>query len=120
MRMRTRMRTQETETIFMYSAPSVTVAMDGDDAAAVEESNARYGTLLAAKQAADNYADAAAQTLNLMTKAREVQSAVLETASAECQATVWDIADTYCELEGAADAEDGADNLNTGRNLNTG
>lgn len=77
----------------------VTVPMDSEEAKAVEEANRRYSHLLATKAAADRYTDTEAQTLNLMTKNREVQAGVLVTASAGCQADNWDIDDTYRMLD---------------------
>ncbi|KAG1657267.1 hypothetical protein FOA52_010838, partial [Chlamydomonas sp. UWO 241] len=47
------------------------------------------------------------KTINLLRKAREAQSATLDSTAAGCQATVWDISDTHRELEEAADAEEG-------------
>ncbi|GIL70976.1 hypothetical protein Vretimale_4066 [Volvox reticuliferus] len=97
----------ETETIFIWQAAGVTVAMDTEEAKAVEEANRRYANLLHTKQATDKYVDAEAQTLVALTKSRDVQSAVLVTRSAAVQATAWDISDTFRALdEAAADAED--------------
>ena len=79
----------------------MTVAADSEEAKHVEEANRRYVKLLTAKQAADNYADAETQTLDLLKKTREVQSAALRTSTASCQATVWDITDAYTALDGA-------------------
>ncbi|GAX75644.1 hypothetical protein CEUSTIGMA_g3088.t1 [Chlamydomonas eustigma] len=85
--------------------PGVTVAADSEEAKVVEEANKRYNALLTLKQAADNYTDAETQTLDLLKKNREVQSAVMRTSSTACQATVWDITDTYKALNGAGATE---------------
>ncbi|EFJ40856.1 hypothetical protein VOLCADRAFT_77807 [Volvox carteri f. nagariensis] len=97
----------ETETIFIWQAAGVTVAMDTEEAKAVEEANRRYANLLHTKQATDKYVDAEAQTLVALTKSRDVQSAVLVTRNTGMQATAWDISDTFRALdEAAADADD--------------
>ncbi|KAG2499039.1 hypothetical protein HYH03_003224 [Edaphochlamys debaryana] len=97
----------ETETIFIWQAAGVTVAMDTDEAKTVEEANRRYANLLHTKQATDKYVDAEAQTLSALKKSRDVQSAVLCCKASAVQATAWDIADTFRALdEAAADAED--------------
>ncbi|GFR43755.1 hypothetical protein Agub_g4867 [Astrephomene gubernaculifera] len=97
----------ETETIFIWQAAGVTVAMDTEEAKAVEEANRRYANLLSTKQATDKYVDAEAQTLVALKKSRDVQSAVMSTRAVAVQATAWDISDTFRALdEAAADAED--------------
>jgi hypothetical protein len=83
----------ETETLFVYIAPSVTVAADSEEAKAVEEANKRYAALLNLKLGADKFADNESQTLDLLRKGREVQSEAEKAVEFECQATVWDIAD---------------------------
>lgn len=88
---------QETQTEFMLEIPSVTVAGDSEEAKVVEEANRRYSKLLAAKISTDRYADSETQTLELLKKSREVQSRVMNTATTECQATRWDIADAAAE-----------------------
>lgn len=77
----------------------MTVALDSDAALEVVEGNRRYNALLLTKQGADRYSDQEAQTLEAMKKSREVQSSVLVTVSCECQATQWDISDTYAQLD---------------------
>jgi len=97
----------ETETVFMFSMSCVTVAADSEEAKAVEEANKRYANLLMAKQAADKYNDVEVQTLDLLKKNREVQSSVLHVTTTSCQATPWDIADTYRAMEeGGGDGDD--------------
>ncbi|KAG2453598.1 hypothetical protein HYH02_001816 [Chlamydomonas schloesseri] len=97
----------ETETIFIWQATGVTVAMDTEEAKQVEEANRRYANLLHTKQATDKYVDAEAQTLVALKKTREAQSAMLVTRASGTQATAWDIADTFRALdEATADVED--------------
>eukprot|EP00798_Chlamydomonas_sp_ICE-L_P023735 gene23735-9291_t len=100
---------EETETFFMWSMPGITVPMDSEDAKTVEAANKKYADLLILKQSADKFSNVETQTLDLLTKNREVQSAVVQTASVPCQAAAWDIEDTYREVDDAlADAEEAA------------
>lgn len=79
--------------------PGVTVALDTDEAKAVEEANRRYATLLHTKGATDKYVEAEAQTLGALKKSRDVQSSVLASRAVAVQATAWDIADTFRALD---------------------
>lgn len=79
--------------------PGVTVALDTDEAKAVEEANRRYATLLHTKGATDKYVEAEAQTLGALKKSRDVQSAVSASRAVSVQATAWDIADTFRALD---------------------
>ena len=92
----------ETETMFVYIAPSITVAFDSDEAKVVEEANKRYSALLTLKLGADKFADNESQTLDLLRKGKEVQSEVAKSVEFQCQASVWDIADAMDAAEGVS------------------
>lgn len=98
----------------------MTVAGDSEAAKVVEAANARYAALLTTKQAADKYTDQETQTLAPLHKAREVQAGILTTTATGCQATIWDLADTYdlleqaTALQAAAGGEGGAGGEGTG------
>ncbi|KAJ3367685.1 WD repeat-containing protein 78 [Allomyces arbusculus] len=102
----------ESDIVWLLDLPSISVAPDDSDVAAVEEANARYQQLLASRMSDNNFVHRSSQTYNSATKTKDIQAVLVKPASAETQVTEWAIYDAYQELAPVEEA--GMDNvLNT-------
>ncbi|KAK3288194.1 hypothetical protein CYMTET_4329 [Cymbomonas tetramitiformis] len=97
---------KETETFWLLNIPGRCVANDSPEAAAVEEANERYRTLLKDKEGSEMFVEVATQTLNTLYKNREIQTQVEGVSGTGCQATGWDIIDSFAEEAVAEGGED--------------
>eukprot|EP00898_Chlorokybus_atmophyticus_P006622 jgi/Chlat1/6961/Chrsp52S06647 len=103
---------QETETFMLMDMPSVCVLADSAESVEVMAVNTRYKKMLARKEGSENFVDTGVQTLNTLCKNKEVQSRVVLVTPANCQASSWDIHDSFAAVE-ATDSVDGADGVDT-------
>jgi len=96
----------ETETIWMFERPSVSVSMESADARYVQDDNERYKKTLKDHESSDRFVESEMQTLNLMQKQKEVQSTPLACHTRETQANHWAIHDALQELEDGSEDQD--------------
>jgi len=85
----------ETETDTLLHFPSLCVALDNPNSAAVSARNKAYEELVNSKADSDQYREQHAQTLNHPHKAKEVLAAPPQQESVEVNANRWDIWDTF-------------------------
>lgn len=85
----------ETETETLLHFPSLCVALDNVNSAAVSARNKAYDELVNSKADSDQYREQHAQTLNHPHKAKEVLAAPPQQESVEVNANRWDIYDTF-------------------------
>jgi hypothetical protein len=78
----------------------VAVAVDSEEGMQVAAANTAYEAHLADADRADKYANACSQTLVPLMKHREVQSGTSSSAAAACQATAYDLHDSYVAAVG--------------------
>ncbi|WIA16426.1 hypothetical protein OEZ85_013115 [Tetradesmus obliquus] len=101
---------QDSGTVFMWEVPGVVVAADSAEGSQVAAANSQYAAQLAARDASDKFTASSCQTLVPLRKHREVQSGTSSSSDAGCQASRWDIDDSYAALERSS-ADDGEEQL---------
>ncbi|KAI9343174.1 WD40-repeat-containing domain protein [Obelidium mucronatum] len=103
-------RLQETEHINLLNLPSLAVCPDFlEEVATVKAANARYSEVCQNRSSNENVTDKGMQTINSSKKNKDVQASGPSFASSECQATQWDIYDSFNTTNAGSRREDQAD-----------
>jgi WD40 repeat protein len=89
----------ETDTDCLLNFPSLSIALDHPQHAAVSARNKHYEELCHSKADSDSYREQHAQTLNNEKKNKEVTAAPTAQQSVEVNANGWDIFDTFATDE---------------------
>lgn len=101
----------------------VVVAADSAEGAKVAAANQQYAAQVAARDGSDRYTASVSQTLVPLKKHREVQSGGNSNVDTACQASRWDIEDSYAALgkDSKADVDEQlASVLPSGQAMSTG
>lgn len=103
----------ESDTVFLFSAPSIVVASETEEGRAVAAANRHYQAAVKAREdGGERPCCVEVQTLNPLQRTREVQSSVAQAVDSGCQASVADIEHEYLRAEeeedSAAAAAEGA------------
>lgn len=93
-----KIRLTVTEEIILYESNSVTVPSDGDDAAKILDSNARYKYLTIGKGKNRITCDAETQTINTLFKSRSANTDRLKQSNVGTFVSNYDMFDTYEDL----------------------
>ena len=100
----------ETDTFFLLDIAGTAVGADYAEAEAVKQANAEYDELLNKRDTmADMYVESPAQTFNLDTKPKEVQTTSTSKVEMACQANDWDLYDVMVGGSTSNGREDAAD-----------
>ncbi|XP_063156214.1 dynein axonemal intermediate chain 4 [Candoia aspera] len=91
----------ETETIWLFNMPTVTISTESEEADNVKKRNVAYMELCKNRIGNDRYASRMMQTLNGAPKTKEVQCDKIIMADKEIMATTWDLFDSFNALEAA-------------------
>ncbi|XP_044223552.1 dynein axonemal intermediate chain 4-like [Thunnus albacares] len=89
----------ETDSISLLDIPSTFVSVDADNAEAIIERNNQYAKVCKNRMGNDKYTDRAMQTLNAVTKNKQVPSDSMVMVDAATTVTTWDMYDTSCSSE---------------------
>ncbi|KAJ3024410.1 UNVERIFIED_CONTAM: WD repeat-containing protein 78 [Siphonaria sp. JEL0065] len=103
-------RLQETESIILLNLPALAVCPDFlEEVATVKAANARYSELCQNRSSNENFTEKGMQTINSSKKNKDVQASGPSYASSECQATQWDIYDSFNNGSNASRHDDQAE-----------
>ncbi|GMH64127.1 hypothetical protein TrLO_g315 [Triparma laevis f. longispina] len=85
----------ETKTSFLINIRGTIMSNDAPNYQKIQKRNTAYSTILEGRDHADNLSERHTQTLSFAHKTKVVQSEPPSTKSMSCQATDWDIYDSY-------------------------
>jgi len=102
---------EETDTIWHFDVPGVSVNEHSEEATAVKEANKRYDQLCDNRAGNDMYVQHGIQTFNDALKTKEIQTNSILTKEVGCMATNWDMFDTYNVQEVKTEDDNGEDEL---------
>ena len=85
----------ETPTTFLVSIAGMAMSNDAPNYQKVQKRNAAYEKVLEGRDHADNLRERHTQTVNFAQKTKSVLAIPAKTTSVECQASDWDIHDSY-------------------------
>ncbi|XP_025930359.1 WD repeat-containing protein 78, partial [Apteryx rowi] len=89
----------ETETIWIFDMPSVTVSVESEDAGKVQERNRIYVDICKNRLGNERFVERMMQTLNGAPKSKEVQCDKIITEDKGMMVTSWDLYDSFNALE---------------------
>jgi len=97
----------ETDTIWHFDMPGISVLKDSELAEEVKASNDRYHEMLKNRAGNDMYVDRGMQTYNDAPKQKEVQTTFIGKEDFGCMATNWDLYDTFFKENAKTDDSKG-------------
>ena len=86
---------QETETFFLLNIQGSSVSVEAPDASEVKDRTEAYRKLLKEKNGSEMFNDQNTQTVNPITKAKQVQLSMQEMQSVSVQSSNWNIHDSF-------------------------